>query len=54
MVMGVPVGAHTEALDCSTSGCPPASTRVLPTNPWPVMQGPLPAVGGGMEQPATK
>jgi len=51
-IIGVPVGAQMEVLDCSSTGCPPANTRVAPTSHWPVTQGPLPAVGGGMLQPA--
>jgi hypothetical protein len=50
---GVPVGAQVEVEEASRSGIPPASTRVDPLVHWQVTQGPLPAFGGGMVQPAT-
>jgi len=50
---GVPVGAQVEVEEATSSGIPPASTRVEPLVHWQVMQGPLPAVGGGIVQPAT-
>jgi hypothetical protein len=50
---GVPVGAQIDWLSNSRSGCPFEKTRVAPTNHCAVTQGPLPAMGGGMAQPAT-
>jgi hypothetical protein len=49
---GVPVGAQMEVLDCTTSGWPFASTRVVPDSQVAVTHGPLAAVGGGSVQPA--
>jgi hypothetical protein len=50
---GVPVGAHSELPLSMTNGWPPELTRVVPLSHCPVTHGPLPAVGGGMPQPAT-
>lgn len=51
-ISGVPVGAQTLTLSCSTTGWPPAVTRTAATVYWAVTQGPLPAVGTKV-QPAT-
>lgn len=50
---GVAVGAQIEVLESNTSGWPLESTRTEPVNHWPVTQGPFPAGGGGIAQPAT-
>jgi hypothetical protein len=52
MTIGVPVGAQTDELLCTTSGCPSESTRVVPESHWPVTQGPFAVGGGGNAQPA--
>jgi hypothetical protein len=49
----VPLGVHRDVLDCTTSGCPFESTRVVPVSHCAETQGPLPEGGGGNEQPAT-
>lgn len=53
MINGVPVGAHTEVLLCTTSGCPFEVTRVVPLVHCAVAHGPLAVGGGGRAQPAT-
>src|SRR5262249_8904470 len=50
-VSGVPVGAHTATPLCTSTGAPPASTRVAPTIHCAVTHGP-PAAGRSA-QPAT-
>ena len=49
---GVPVGAQVLMLSISTTGAPPAKTRVAAAVYVPVTQGPLPP-GGTKPQPAT-
>jgi hypothetical protein len=48
----VPVGVQIELPTFSTSGWPPAMTRVEPVSHCPVTHGPLPLGGGGIAQPA--
>jgi hypothetical protein len=52
IIMGVPVGAHSEVLDWHSSGWPFDRTRVVPLSHCPVTQGPLAVGGGGNAQPA--
>jgi hypothetical protein len=52
MIIGVPVGAHTDVLDWHNRGCPFDNTRVVPVIQVPVTQGPFAAGGGGNAQPA--
>ena len=53
MINGVPVGAHTAVLLCTTSGCPFDRTRVVPLVHCAVTHGPFAVGGGGSAQPAT-
>src|SRR5215471_7175065 len=53
IMRGVPVGAHIEVLDCTTSGWPFDNTRVDPVIQVAVTHGPLAAMGGGSAHPAT-
>jgi hypothetical protein len=50
---GVPVGAQMAWLSNNSRGTPFENTRLAPVIHWAVTHGPLPAVGGGMVQPAT-
>src|SRR4051812_2714114 len=50
---GVPVGVQMAVLVCSSTGWPPAMTRTAELVYCAVTQGPLPAFGGGIAQPAT-
>jgi len=50
---GVPVGTHVAWLSWSSTGCPSEVIWVAAVVNWAVAHGPLPAEGGGMEQPAT-
>jgi len=40
-------------LSSNRSGCPLEVMRVAEVSHWAVTHGPLPAIGGGMAQPAT-
>jgi hypothetical protein len=53
MISGVPVGAQIAWLSSSKSGWPFDVTRNALVTHCAVTQGPLPAVGGGIAQPAT-
>jgi len=53
IISGVPVGAHSDELDCTTSGCPLERTRVVPASQVADVQGPFAVLGGGNVQPAT-
>jgi len=50
MFSPVPVGTHTAWLSCSSTGTPPARTRVDEVIHWAVTQGP--AAGGTNVHPA--
>ena len=50
---GVAVGAQSDMLLCTTSGCPFDKTRTVPVSHCAVTQGPFAAGGGGNAQPAT-
>jgi hypothetical protein len=52
MIMGVPLGAQIDVLDCTSIGCPFESTRVVPVSHVPLTHGPFAAIGGGSAQPA--
>jgi hypothetical protein len=52
-ISGVPVGMQMDWLSCNSTGCPPAITRVAEVTNCAVTHGPLPALGGGIAQPAT-
>src|SRR5947207_1057973 len=52
-ISGVPVGAQIAWLSNSRTGWPRAITRVAEETNCAVTQGPLPALGGGIAQPAT-
>jgi hypothetical protein len=53
IINGVPVGAHVDVLDCTTSDWPLDVTRVVPLSHCPETQGPFAPGGGGNVQPAT-
>jgi hypothetical protein len=53
VISGVPVGTQIAWLSNSSSGCPVDVTRVDPITNCAVTQGPFPAGGGGIAQPAT-
>jgi hypothetical protein len=50
---GVPVGTQVAWLSCNNTGCPSDVIRVAAEVNVAVAHGPLPALGGGIEQPAT-
>jgi hypothetical protein len=52
IMRGVPVGTQIAWLSSSSNGCPPEVMRVAEVIHCAVTHGPLPAIGGGMAQPA--
>jgi hypothetical protein len=52
IIRGVPVGAQIAWLSNSNNGCPLEVIRVAEVIHCAVTHGPLPAIGGGIAQPA--